>query len=174
MKRRANGLTPKGYGIAGRDEVFVAMTSLTAESGLCTTESKAMSIARPKILTALLLAASAAALSGCVATGGYDPYYPAYGETVVVPPPAVYAAPPPVFVQPGYRYRSWDDDRGWRGRGWDNRRDWSNRGDRGHRGDRGNRGDWSNRGNWGNQGGGNHNGDPHAWERPGGPHGWGR
>ena len=138
------------------------MTGFTAESGLCTTESKAMSIARPKILTALLLAASAAALTGCVATGGYDPYYPAYGETVVVPPPAVYAVPPPVVVQPGYRYRSWDDDRGWRGRGWENRRDWGNRGDRG------------NRGNWSNRGGGDHNGDPHAWERPGGPHGWGR
>ncbi len=154
MNRWANGLTPRGYGIAGQAEVFVPMTSLTAESGPCTTESKAMSIVRPKILTALLLAASAAALSGCVATGGYDPYYPAYGETVVVPPPVV--------VQPGYRYRTWDDDRGWRRRGWDNRRDWGNRGDRG------------NRGNWGNRGGGDHNGDPHAWERPGGPHGWGR
>lgn len=168
MDGEADGVTPKGYGIAGRDGLFVPKTAFAAESGLRTTESKAMSIVRPKILTALLLAASAAALSGCIATGGYDPYYPAYGETVVVPPPAVYAAPPPVVVQPGYRYRTWDDDRRWHRRGWDDRRDWGNRGDRG------NRGDWGNRGNWGNRSRGDHNGDPHAWERPGGPHGWGR
>lgn len=102
----------------------------------------------PKMLTALLLAAGAATLSGCVAYDGYDPYYPAYGGPVVTPPPTVYAVPPPVIVQPGYRYRSWDGDRGRGGRDW---------------GDRG----WRQRG-W------DHNGDPHAWERPGGPHGWGR
>lgn len=86
-----------------------------------------MSTSRPAILTALLLAAAGAALSGCVA---YDPYYPAYGEPVLVPPPTVYAVPPPVVVQPSYRYRAWRDNgwhgNGWRGNGW--------RGDRGWRG----------------------------------------
>ncbi len=108
----------------------------------------------PKMLTALLLAAGAAALSGCVAYDGYDPYYyPTYSEPVVVPPPTVYAVPPPVIVQPGYRYRSWDGDRGWRDHGRGDR-DWGDRG-------------WHRR-EW------DHNGDPHAWERPGGVHGWGR
>ncbi|MCM8732717.1 hypothetical protein M5E06_00690 [Azospirillum sp. A1-3] len=108
----------------------------------------------PKMLTALLLAAGAAALSGCVAYDGYDPYYyPTYSEPVVVPPPTVYAVPPPVIVQPGYRYRSWDDDHGRRDRGRGGR-DWGDRG-------------WHQRER-------DHNGDPHAWERPGGPHGWSR
>lgn len=76
---------------------------------------------RLRILTALLLAAGSAALTGCVA---YDPYYPAYNEPVVVPPPTVYAVPPPVVVGPGYYRRPWHDhwhgDRGWYGpgRGW--------------------------------------------------------
>ncbi|WP_109109908.1 hypothetical protein [Azospirillum sp. TSO35-2] len=79
-----------------------------------------MSTPRNAILTALLLAATGIAVSGCVA---YDPYYPAYGESVVVPPPTVYAAPP-VVVQPGYGYgyyyrRPWRGDGGWHGdRGW--------------------------------------------------------
>lgn len=109
----------------------------------------------PPIMAALFLAAGAAALSGCVA---YDPYYPAYGEPVVVPPPTVYAVPPPVIVQPGYRYRSWDGDHGHRDRGWRDR-GWRDRG-------------WGDHG--GQRRGWDHNGDPHAWERPGGPHGWGR
>ncbi|KAA0592206.1 hypothetical protein J2848_003991 [Azospirillum lipoferum] len=81
-----------------------------------------MRTTRPRILTALLLAAGAAALSGCVA---YDPYYPTYSEPAVVAPPTVYAVPPPVVVGPGYYYRRpwhdhWHGDRGWygRGRGW--------------------------------------------------------
>lgn len=82
-----------------------------------------MSTSRPAILTALLLAAVGAALSGCVA---YDPYYPAYGEPVLVQPPTVYAVPPPVVVQPGYRYRTWRDN-GWYGNGWRGDRGWRSR-----------------------------------------------
>ncbi|MBK1837593.1 hypothetical protein JHL17_09220 [Azospirillum sp. YIM B02556] len=86
---------------------------------------------RSTILTALLLTAGAASLSGCVA---YDPYYPAYSEPVVVPPPTVYAVPPPVVVRPGYYGRPWHDhwhgDRGWSGRG---RGGWGPGGPRGWR-----------------------------------------
>ncbi|WP_197540143.1 hypothetical protein [Azospirillum sp. B510] len=80
-----------------------------------------MSIRGPKILTALLLAAGAAALSGCVA---YEPY-PAYREPVVVSPPPVYAVPPPVVVGPGYYYhRPWHDRWYGPGRGWGGPRGW--------------------------------------------------